>query len=117
MRQDHPHRTWPRSCPRPWNIMASSTCRGSSPTTLKQGHQGPDGRRAGANRLLLEHHGTDKTRLLTGERSGSSTSPIAWPLNEVWTPWLPKDGAPVAGLRAGRDGGAGGACGDHGHGV
>nr|WP_294512264.1 RidA family protein [uncultured Rhodopila sp.] len=43
---------------------------------------------------LLEHHGTDKTRLLTAtiwvkhikDRAG---------LNEVWTPWLPKDGAPV----------------------
>ena len=43
---------------------------------------------------MLEHHGTDKTRLLQA---------IIWvkdikergAMNEVWTPWLPKDGAPV----------------------
>jgi enamine deaminase RidA (YjgF/YER057c/UK114 family) len=43
---------------------------------------------------LLETHGTDKTRLLQA---------IIWvkdmrdraAMNEVWTPWLPKGGAPV----------------------
>jgi len=43
---------------------------------------------------LLEQHGTDKTRLLQAQiwvrdikdRDG---------LNEVWTPWLPKNGAPA----------------------
>lgn len=43
---------------------------------------------------MLELHGTDKTRLLQA---------IIWVkqmkdrviMNEVWTPWLPKDGAPV----------------------
>ena len=43
---------------------------------------------------LLETHGTDKTRLLQA---------IIWvkdikdraAMNEIWTPWLPKDGAPV----------------------
>ena len=43
---------------------------------------------------MLEHHGTDKTRLLQA---------IIWvkdikergAMNEIWTPWLPKDGAPV----------------------
>ena len=43
---------------------------------------------------MLEHHGTDKTRLLQAtiwvkdikERGA---------MNEVWTPWLPKEGAPV----------------------
>lgn len=43
---------------------------------------------------LLEQHGTDKTRLLQaliwvkniGDRAA---------MNDVWTPWLPKDGAPA----------------------
>lgn len=43
---------------------------------------------------MLELHGTDKTRLLQA---------IIWVkhmkdrviMNEIWTPWLPKDGAPV----------------------
>jgi enamine deaminase RidA (YjgF/YER057c/UK114 family) len=43
---------------------------------------------------MLELHGTDKTRLLQA---------IIWvkhikdraAMNEVWTPWLPKDGAPA----------------------
>lgn len=43
---------------------------------------------------LLEEHGTDKTRLLQA---------LIWvrnikdrdAMNEVWTPWLPKDGAPA----------------------
>jgi enamine deaminase RidA (YjgF/YER057c/UK114 family) len=43
---------------------------------------------------MLEHHGTDKTRLLQA---------IIWVkhikdrvlMNEVWTPWLPPEGAPV----------------------
>lgn len=43
---------------------------------------------------MLEQHGTDKTRLLQAtiwvkdikERGA---------MNEVWTPWLPKEGAPV----------------------
>jgi enamine deaminase RidA (YjgF/YER057c/UK114 family) len=43
---------------------------------------------------MLEQHGTDKTRLLQA---------IIWVkhikdrvvMNEVWTPWLPKNGAPV----------------------
>ena len=43
---------------------------------------------------LLETHGTDKTRLLQA---------LIWvrnikdrdAMNEVWTPWLPKEGAPV----------------------
>ena len=43
---------------------------------------------------MLEHHGTDKTRLLQAtiwvkdiKQRGA--------MNEVWTPWLPKEGAPV----------------------
>jgi enamine deaminase RidA (YjgF/YER057c/UK114 family) len=43
---------------------------------------------------MLEHHGTDKTRLLQA---------IIWvkdikdraAMNEVWTPWLPPEGAPA----------------------
>ena len=43
---------------------------------------------------MLEHHGTDKTRLLQA---------IIWVkhikdrvlMNEIWTPWLPKGEAPV----------------------
>ena len=43
---------------------------------------------------MLEKHGTDKTQLLQA---------LIWvkhirdrdAMNEVWTPWLPKDGAPV----------------------
>jgi enamine deaminase RidA (YjgF/YER057c/UK114 family) len=43
---------------------------------------------------MLETHGTDKTRLLQA---------LIWVkhikdrvlMNEVWTPWLPKEGAPV----------------------
>ncbi len=43
---------------------------------------------------MLEHHGTDKTRLLQA---------VIWvkdikdrtAMNEVWTPWLPPQGAPV----------------------
>ena len=43
---------------------------------------------------MLEHHGTDKTRMLQA---------VIWVkhmkdrvhVNELWTPWLPKDGAPV----------------------
>jgi enamine deaminase RidA (YjgF/YER057c/UK114 family) len=43
---------------------------------------------------LLEEHGTDKTRLLQA---------LIWvkdikdrdAMNQVWTPWLPKDGAPA----------------------
>jgi enamine deaminase RidA (YjgF/YER057c/UK114 family) len=43
---------------------------------------------------MLEHHGTDKTRLLQA---------LIWvkhisdrpAMNEVWTPWLPPNGAPV----------------------
>ena len=43
---------------------------------------------------MLEHHGTDKTRLLQA---------VIWvkdikqrgAMNEIWTPWLPKNGAPV----------------------
>ena len=43
---------------------------------------------------MLEHHGTDKTRLLQA---------IIWvkditqrgAMNEVWTPWIPAEGPPV----------------------
>jgi enamine deaminase RidA (YjgF/YER057c/UK114 family) len=43
---------------------------------------------------LLERHGTDKTRLL---QATIWVKDIAdrLALNEVWGPWLPKDGAPV----------------------
>jgi enamine deaminase RidA (YjgF/YER057c/UK114 family) len=43
---------------------------------------------------LLEHHGTDKTRLLTATIWVKHIADRV-ALNEVWTPWLPKDGAPV----------------------
>ena len=43
---------------------------------------------------LLEHHGTDKTRLLTATIWVKHMQDRA-ALNEVWTPWLPKNGAPV----------------------
>jgi enamine deaminase RidA (YjgF/YER057c/UK114 family) len=43
---------------------------------------------------LLEQHGTDKTRLLTATIWVKHMADRA-ALNEVWTPWLPKHGAPV----------------------
>ena len=43
---------------------------------------------------MLEHHGTDKTRLLTATIWVKHIKERVL-MNEVWTPWLPKDGAPV----------------------
>lgn len=43
---------------------------------------------------LLEHHGTDKTQLLQAQiwvRNIRDRDAM----NEVWTPWLPEDGAPA----------------------
>jgi enamine deaminase RidA (YjgF/YER057c/UK114 family) len=43
---------------------------------------------------LLELHGTDKTRMLQAQiwvRDIKDRDAM----NEVWTPWLPKDGAPA----------------------
>ena len=43
---------------------------------------------------LLEQHGTDKTRLLQALIWVKDIKDRA-AMNEVWTPWLPKDGAPA----------------------
>ena len=43
---------------------------------------------------MLEHHGTDKTRLLQATIWVKHIKDRG-AMNEVWTPWLPKDGAPV----------------------
>jgi enamine deaminase RidA (YjgF/YER057c/UK114 family) len=43
---------------------------------------------------MLEHHGTDKTRLLTATIWVKNIADRG-AMNEVWTPWLPKDGAPA----------------------
>ena len=43
---------------------------------------------------LLEHHGTDNTRLLQATIWLKHIADRVL-LNEVWTPWLPKNGAPV----------------------
>ena len=43
---------------------------------------------------MLEHHGTDKTRLLQATIWVKHIKDRVL-MNEVWTPWLPKDGAPV----------------------
>jgi len=43
---------------------------------------------------LLEHHGTDKTRLLQATIWLKHIADRVL-LDEVWTPWLPKHGAPV----------------------
>jgi len=43
---------------------------------------------------MLELHGTDKTRLLQATIWVKHMNERVL-LNEVWTPWLPKDGAPV----------------------
>ncbi len=43
---------------------------------------------------MLEQHGTDKTRLLQAVIWVKDIKDRA-AMNEVWTPWLPKDGAPV----------------------
>jgi enamine deaminase RidA (YjgF/YER057c/UK114 family) len=43
---------------------------------------------------LLEHHGTDKTRLLQALIWVKDIKDRA-AMNEVWTPWLAKDGAPA----------------------
>ena len=43
---------------------------------------------------MLEHHGTDKTRMLQAVIWVKDIKERA-AMNEVWTPWLPKDGAPV----------------------
>jgi enamine deaminase RidA (YjgF/YER057c/UK114 family) len=43
---------------------------------------------------LLETHGTDKTRLLQALIWVRNIKDRA-AMNEVWTPWLPKDGAPA----------------------
>ena len=43
---------------------------------------------------MLEHHGTDKTRLLQARHLGQAhQGPCAD--EEIWTPWLPPEGAPV----------------------
>jgi enamine deaminase RidA (YjgF/YER057c/UK114 family) len=43
---------------------------------------------------MLEHHGTDKTRLLQATIWVKHIKDRVL-MNEVWTPWLPKDGAPA----------------------
>ena len=43
---------------------------------------------------MLEHHGTDKTRLLQAMIWVKHMSDRV-KVNELWTPWLPKDGAPA----------------------
>ena len=43
---------------------------------------------------MLEQHGTDNTRLLQALIWVKNMKDRA-AMNEVWTPWLPKDGAPV----------------------
>jgi enamine deaminase RidA (YjgF/YER057c/UK114 family) len=43
---------------------------------------------------LLELHGTDKTRLLQAQIWVKDIKDRD-AMNEVWTPWLPKDGAPA----------------------
>ncbi len=43
---------------------------------------------------MLETHGTDKTRLLQAQIWVKNIRDRD-AMNEVWTPWLPKDGAPV----------------------
>ena len=43
---------------------------------------------------ILETHGTDKTRLLQAQIWVKHIKDRVL-MNEVWTPWLPKDGAPV----------------------
>ncbi|MDR3536191.1 MAG: RidA family protein [Acetobacteraceae bacterium] len=43
---------------------------------------------------LLEIHGTDNTRLLQALIWVKDINDRA-AMNEVWTPWLPKDGAPA----------------------
>ena len=43
---------------------------------------------------MLEHHGTDKTRLLQATIWVKHIKERVL-MNEVWTPWLPKEGAPV----------------------
>src|ERR1700733_10375637 len=43
---------------------------------------------------VLEQHGTDKTRLLQATIWVKHIKDRAL-MNEVWTPWLPKDGAPA----------------------
>ena len=43
---------------------------------------------------MLEHHGTDKTRLLQATIWVKHIKDRAL-MNEVWTPWLPKGGAPA----------------------
>ncbi len=43
---------------------------------------------------MLEHHGTDKTRLLQATIWVKHIKDRAL-MNEIWTPWLPKDGAPA----------------------
>jgi enamine deaminase RidA (YjgF/YER057c/UK114 family) len=43
---------------------------------------------------LLELHGTDNTRLLQAQIWVKDIKDRA-AMNEVWSPWLPKDGAPA----------------------
>ena len=43
---------------------------------------------------MLEHHGTDKTRLLQALIWVKNIADRA-AMNELWTPWLPAEGAPV----------------------
>ncbi|MBN8927236.1 MAG: hypothetical protein BGO51_06060 [Rhodospirillales bacterium 69-11] len=43
---------------------------------------------------ILEIHGTDKTRLLQAQIWVKDIKDRG-AMNEVWTPWLPKDGAPA----------------------
>ncbi len=66
------------------------------------GHQRPDRRRPAAQiDAMLEHHGTDKTRLLTATIWVKNIADRG-AMNEVWTPWLPKGWRSGAGLCAGR---------------
>jgi enamine deaminase RidA (YjgF/YER057c/UK114 family) len=43
---------------------------------------------------MLEHHGTDKTRLLQATIWVKHIKDRG-AMNEVWTPWLPPEGAPA----------------------
>lgn len=43
---------------------------------------------------MLEHHGTDKTRLLTATIWVKHIKDRVL-MNEIWSPWLPKEGAPA----------------------
>ena len=60
----------------------------------KQGHQGPDRRRPGADRRDAGASRHRQDPAAAGDHLGEEhQGPGA--MNEVWTPWLPKEGAPA----------------------